>query len=224
MIRGPQANAPRRGCKAKAPGSGGSAHTLVCFGPSQTGQIRPGPPQYPAHVPAKSPISIVKHWLWLSVGVLALDQASKWLVLAALAPYEVVELVPNLNLTLMFNTGAAFSLLSDAGGWQRWLFTAFALAVTLVLVIWLLRLKPGEAWLAAGLALIIGGAVGNLIDRVLLGHVVDFIQVYLPFIPLALFNPWPSFNVADSAISIGVAMLIIESLRGERGLDAGAER
>ncbi len=166
----------------------------------------------------------MKHWLWLSVGVLALDQASKWLVLAALAPYEVVELVPNLNLTLMFNTGAAFSLLSDAGGWQRWLFTAFALAVTLVLVIWLLRLKPGEAWLAAGLALIIGGAVGNLIDRVLLGHVVDFIQVYLPFIPLALFNPWPSFNVADSAISIGVAMLIIESLRGERGLDAGAER
>jgi lipoprotein signal peptidase len=166
----------------------------------------------------------VKHWLWLSVGVLALDQASKWLVLAALAPYEVVELVPNLNLTLMFNTGAAFSLLSDAGGWQRWLFTAFALAVTLVLVIWLLRLKPGEAWLAAGLALIIGGAVGNLIDRVLLGHVVDFIQVYLPFIPLALFNPWPSFNVADSAISVGVAMLIIESLRGERGLDAGPER
>lgn len=166
----------------------------------------------------------MKHWLWLSVGVLALDQVSKWLVLAALAPYEVVELVPNLNLTLMFNTGAAFSLLSDAGGWQRWLFTAFALAVTLVLVIWLLRLKPGEGWLAAGLALIIGGAVGNLIDRVLLGHVVDFIQVYLPFIPLALFNPWPSFNVADSAISIGVAMLIIESLRGERGLDAGAER
>jgi signal peptidase II len=145
-------------------------------------------------------------------------------VLAALEPYQVIELVPNLNLTLMFNTGAAFSLLSDAGGWQRWLFAAFALAVTLVLVVWLLRLKPGEGWLAAGLALIIGGAVGNLIDRMLLGHVVDFIQVYLPVIPLALFNPWPSFNVADSAISIGVVLLVVESLLGERGHDAATQR
>jgi signal peptidase II len=166
----------------------------------------------------------VKHWLWLSLVILLLDQASKWLVLAALEPYQVIELVPNLNLTLMFNTGAAFSLLSDAGGWQRWLFAAFALAVTLVLVVWLLRLKPGEGWLAAGLALIIGGAVGNLIDRMLLGHVVDFIQVYLPVIPLALFNPWPSFNVADSAISIGVVLLVIESLLGERGHDAATQR
>jgi signal peptidase II len=166
----------------------------------------------------------VKHWLWLSLVILLLDQASKWLVLAALEPYQVIELVPNLNLTLMFNTGAAFSLLSDAGGWQRWLFAAFALAVTLVLVVWLLRLKPGEGWLAAGLALIIGGAVGNLIDRMLLGHVVDFIQVYLPFIPLALFNPWPSFNVADSAISIGVVLLVVESLLGERGHDAATQR
>jgi signal peptidase II len=166
----------------------------------------------------------VKHWLWLSLVILLLDQASKWLVLAALEPYQVIELMPNLNLTLMFNTGAAFSLLSDAGGWQRWLFTAFALAVTLVLAVWLLRLKPGEGWLAASLALIIGGAVGNLIDRMLLGHVVDFIQIYLPFIPLALFNPWPSFNVADSAISIGVVLLVVESLRGERGHDAATQR
>jgi len=165
----------------------------------------------------------VKQWLWLSVVVLVLDQASKWLVLATLQPYQVIELLPHLNLTLMFNTGAAFSLLSDAGGWQRWLFAAFALAVTLVLVLWLLRLRPGEGWLAAGLALIIGGAVGNLIDRMLLGHVVDFIQVYLPFIPLALFNPWPSFNVADSAISVGVVLLIIESLRGQRTDGAAAE-
>jgi signal peptidase II len=166
----------------------------------------------------------VKHWLWLSLVVLLLDQVTKWLVLAWLEPYQVVELVPNLNMTLMFNTGAAFSLLSDAGGWQRWLFAAFALAVTLVLAVWLVRLKPGEGWLAAGLALIIGGAVGNLVDRMLLGHVVDFVQVYLPFIPLALFNPWPSFNVADSAISIGVVMLIVESLRGERRRDAATER
>jgi signal peptidase II len=155
----------------------------------------------------------MKHWLWLSAAVLLLDQLTKWLVLAALEPYEIVELAPNLNLTLMFNTGAAFSLLSDAGGWQRWLFAGFAVAVTLMLVVWLLRLRPGEGWLAVGLALIIGGAVGNLIDRALLGHVVDFIQVYLPFLPFAVFNPWPSFNVADSAITVGVALLLLETLR-----------
>ncbi len=166
----------------------------------------------------------MKRWLWLSIVVLLLDQASKWSVLSALEPYEVVALIPNVNLTLMFNTGAAFSILAEAGGWQRWLFTAFALAVTVVLVAWLLRLKAQEHWLAAGLALIVGGAVGNLIDRVLHGHVVDFLQVYLPFVPLALFNPWPAFNVADSAISIGVALLLIESLRGQRTEGAGAER
>lgn len=156
----------------------------------------------------------MKQWLWLSAAVLVVDQLSKWLVLAALEPYQVIELVPNLNLTLMFNTGAAFSLLSDAGGWQRWLFAGFAVAVTVVLLVWLLRLKPGEGLLAAGLALIVGGAVGNLIDRLALGHVVDFIQVYLPLIPLRLFNPWPAFNVADSAISVGVVFLLIETLRG----------
>jgi signal peptidase II len=158
----------------------------------------------------------MKHWLWLSLIVILLDQASKWLVLGALTPYQVVELMPNVNLTLMFNRGAAFSLLADAGGWQRWLFAGFALLVTLALAIWLLRLERGERLLALGLSLIIGGAIGNLIDRVVFGHVVDFIQVYLPFIPLALFNPWPSFNIADSAISIGVAVLLVETFRTER--------
>jgi signal peptidase II len=158
----------------------------------------------------------MKHWLWLSVIVILLDQATKLLVLGLLSPYQVIELVPNLNLTLMFNEGAAFSLLSDAGGWQRWLFSGFALAVTLVLLVWLLRLQRDERLLATALALIIGGAIGNLIDRVFLGHVVDFIQVYLPFIPLALFNPWPSFNIADSAISIGVVLFLVEALRSGR--------
>jgi len=158
----------------------------------------------------------VKRWLWLSVLILLLDQITKWLVLAALRPYEVLPLAPNINLTLMFNTGAAFSFLSDAGGWQRWIFAGFALAVTLALVVWLLRLKPQEHWLAAALALIVGGAVGNLVDRLLLGHVVDFIQVYLPFLPFAIFNPWPAFNVADSAITVGVVLLLVESLRTHR--------
>jgi signal peptidase II len=165
----------------------------------------------------------MKHWLWLSVVVVVLDQASKWLVLKHLAPYQVIELVPNLNLTLMFNTGAAFSFLSDAGGWQRWLFAAFAAIVTLVLASWLLRLKSTERLLAAALALIIGGAVGNLIDRALLGHVVDFIQVYLPFLPFPVFNPWPAFNIADSAITIGVGLLLIETVRTRSSAELGRE-
>lgn len=154
----------------------------------------------------------MKHWLWLSLIVVLLDQATKWLVMKGLEPFEVIEVFPNLNLTLMFNPGAAFSLLAEAGGWQRWLFAAFALGVSLVLVAWLLRLRPQERALAPALALIIGGAIGNLIDRVLLGHVIDFVQVYLPFIPLAMFNPWPAFNVADSAISLGVVILLVATL------------
>lgn len=154
----------------------------------------------------------MKQWLWLSLFVVVLDQATKWLVMGAIAPFTVVEVLPNLNLTLAFNTGAAFSFLADAGGWQRWLFAAFALIVTGVLVAWLLRLRAREWATAVALALIIGGALGNLIDRVLLGHVIDFIQVWLPWIPLALFNPWPAFNIADSAITLGVVALIIHTL------------
>ena len=155
----------------------------------------------------------MKHWLWLALGVLLLDQATKWLVMAGLEPFEVIEIVPNINLTLMFNTGAAFSFLADAGGWQRWFFAAFALGISVALVVWLLRLGPGERLTAAALSLLIGGALGNLIDRVLLGHVIDFVQVYIPFIPLAMFNPWPAFNVADSAITIAVVLLIADALR-----------
>ncbi len=154
----------------------------------------------------------MKHWLWLALIVLILDQSIKWLILLTFQPSETVTLLPNVNLTLMFNEGAAFSFLADAGGWQRWFFTLLAFAVTVVLTLWLLRLKTGEGWLAAALALLIGGAVGNLIDRALLGHVVDFIQIYLPVIPLAVFNPWPSVNIADSAITIGIVILLIVTL------------
>ena len=154
----------------------------------------------------------MKHWLWLSLVVVLLDQVTKWLVMGTLQPFEVVELVPNLNLTLAFNTGAAFSFLAEAGGWQRWFFAVVALVITGVLAAWLLRLRPHERAMAVALALIIGGALGNVIDRVLLGHVIDFIQVYLPWIPLAMFNPWPAFNVADSAISIGVVVLLLDTL------------
>ena len=150
----------------------------------------------------------MKHWLWLSLAVLLLDQASKWLVLAALEPFEAIAVLPNFNFTLMFNEGAAFSFLASAGGWQRWLLSALAILVAGALISWLLKLGPDEKTQASGLALLIGGAIGNLIDRVFLGHVVDFIQVYLPFLPWPIFNPWPAFNIADTAITLGIGILI----------------
>ncbi|MEY6432569.1 signal peptidase II [Thioalkalicoccus limnaeus] len=154
-------------------------------------------------------------WLWLSLAVLVLDQITKVLALGWLTPYLPYPVIPNFNLTLMFNEGAAFSVLADAGGWQRWGLSAFAAGMSLVLAVWLTRLGSGERLLAVSLALIIGGAVGNLIDRVLYGHVIDFVQVYLPVIPLALFNPWPAFNIADSAISVGVMLLLFASFRAD---------
>ena len=150
-------------------------------------------------------------WLWLSALVVVLDQATKWLATDMLAPYRPVPLAPLLNLTLMFNEGAAFSFLSDAGGWQRWFFAAIAIAMSLVLVIWLLRLAPGERLMATALSLIAGGAVGNLIDRVLTGRVIDFIDIY------AGDWHWPAFNVADSAITLGVVLLLLAGFRGEQG-------
>jgi signal peptidase II len=115
-----------------------------------------------------------------------------------------------LNWTLAFNTGAAFSFLQDAGGWQRWLFTFLAVAVSSVLVIWLSRLSRRDWRTALPLALVIGGALGNLIDRVRLGHVTDFIEVYYRH------WSWPAFNVADSAISVGAVLLILFGLGGRK--------
>ncbi len=146
-------------------------------------------------------------WLWLSLAVILLDQLTKQMVEQSLSLYEIVPLLPSLNLTLAYNEGAAFSFLSDQGGWQRWLFSGLALLVSLVLVGWLTKLKQ-ERLLAITLALIIGGAVGNLIDRVLFGHVIDFIDVYVHR------WHWPAFNVADSAISVGVVLMFIDAFRG----------
>lgn len=146
-------------------------------------------------------------WLWLSALVVVLDQATKWLAEGALVPYTPAPLIPSLNLTLMYNEGAAFSFLADAGGWQRWFFAALAAVVTVVLTLWLRRLKVGEGMTAVGLVLIIGGAIGNVIDRVLTGRVVDFIDVYYGG------WHWPAFNLADSAITLGVILLLIATLR-----------
>ncbi len=150
-------------------------------------------------------------WLSLSLLVVVLDQAPKWLAEALLEPFRPVALMPLLNLTLMYNEGAAFSFLANAGGWQRWLFAGFALVMTLALTLWLLRLDRGERATAAALSLIIGGAIGNLIDRVQTGRVVDFIDFYV-----ANWH-WPAFNVADSAITVGILLLLVMSFRDELG-------
>lgn len=146
------------------------------------------------------------HWLWLSAVIVVADQVTKWLVVERFALYERVELLPVLDLTRLHNVGAAFSFLSDASGWQRWFFILLALVVTVMVTIWLQRLpRRGRGWLAASLALIVGGAVGNVIDRVWHGHVVDFISVH--------WERWyfPAFNVADSAITVGAVILLVDS-------------
>jgi signal peptidase II len=145
-------------------------------------------------------------WLLLSVIIVVLDLWTKALATESLSLYRPEELTSWLNMTLAHNYGAAFSFLSDAGGWQRWFFTVLASVVTLVLVIWLLRLPSSEKLTAAALCLIIGGAVGNLIDRIINGYVVDFIDVYYQG------WHWPAFNLADSAITCGVILLLLDSL------------
>lgn len=141
-------------------------------------------------------------WLLLSVFVIVLDQITKAIVLAHIEPYHAVSVIAGfLNWTLAFNEGAAFSFLNDQGGWQHWLFGALALIVSLMLIAWLRRIARSDWRTALPLALVIGGALGNLIDRVRLGHVVDFIQVYYQQ------SYFPTFNVADSAISVGAILL-----------------
>ena len=145
-------------------------------------------------------------WLLMSVLIIVLDLWTKGLATDSLTLYRPLELTSWLNMTLAHNYGAAFSFLSDAGGWQRWLFTGLASVVTLVLIIWLFRLTAREKLTAAALGLIIGGAVGNLIDRIMHGYVVDFIDVYYRG------WHWPAFNVADSAITCGVILLLVDGL------------
>jgi len=162
-------------------------------------------------------------WLWLTLLIIVLDQATKHLASDLLTLGRPVPVVAHVYLTLLHNTGAAFSLLSDAGGWQRWFFAGLAAGVSALIVAWLIRLPAGSRWVPAGLALVLGGALGNLWDRLVLGYVVDFIQVYLPFLPWRLFNPWPAFNVADSAITVGAVILIIDAFWGQHGREPTEE-
>jgi signal peptidase II len=147
-----------------------------------------------------------RRWLALSMAVVVIDQLTKLLILARFRPGERLPVIDGLfDLVLAFNPGAAFSFLSDASGWQRYLFVALALTVSAALVVFLRR--PGGFALHLGLALILGGALGNVIDRIHIGEVVDFLLVYHGS------WSWPAFNVADSSITIGAALLILDSFR-----------
>ena len=148
-------------------------------------------------------------WLWCSLAVIVVDQSTKLVALELLDPASSVELLATLNLVLAYNTGAAFSLLSTAGGWQRWLFIGLALAICAFILHWLRDLPRHARLLPLALSLIIGGAVGNVIDRVRIGAVVDFIDFHVGD------WHWPAFNAADSAICIGAALLVLSMFRGE---------
>ena len=158
----------------------------------------------------------MKNFLLISVGIAVLDQLTKQMIVRNLDLCEFgfcdsIELLPFLKLILVYNDGAAFSILSDAGGWQRWFLSLVSFAVSGFIFFWILRLKPSERLLGFALAIILGGAIGNLIDRVLLGHVVDFILLYHS----GFF--FPTFNVADAAISVGAILLIIEMFYKKKG-------
>jgi signal peptidase II len=144
-------------------------------------------------------------WLWLSILVIILDQLTKYQASQQLILHEPVAIISGFNLTLMHNTGAAFSFLSQAGGWQRWFFIGLGSVIGFAIIVWMINLPAEKRWLSCSLALILGGALGNLWDRVMLGYVIDFIEVYYQG------WYWPAFNIADSAITVGAVMLIIDA-------------
>ncbi len=150
-------------------------------------------------------------WLWITLLVVIADQSSKFLASAYLELHDPVSLLPSLNFTLAHNTGAAFSFLSSASGWQRWFFVVLALVVSVMIMVWMKRLQGQEKLSGIALALILGGALGNVWDRIQLGYVVDFIDFY--------YQSWhfPVFNLADSAITLGAILLIIDTFLASRG-------
>ena len=160
-------------------------------------------------------------WLWLSVFVIAFDLITKQLAENFLSYGQPVPVLPVFDLTLLYNPGAAFSFLAGEDGWQRWFFTAIAVGVSIMLIGWLYKLPRANKWLAVALALVLGGALGNLVDRLVYGHVIDFISVHWAG------SYFPAFNIADSAISIGAVMLgldvVFEARREKAAAKAEAE-
>lgn len=152
-------------------------------------------------------------WVWLSVVVVFLDQLSKWMVNANIDLYEKIPITSFFNLTLTYNTGAAFGFLNDQGGWQQIFFAVLAFAVSGYILYWLKQLKENDLWTAIGLALVLGGAIGNLIDRVLQAKVTDFLDFHVDWDVFFLSNGhFATFNVADITIAVGAGLLVIMSL------------
>jgi signal peptidase II len=149
-------------------------------------------------------------WIWLSIGLLVLDIGTKLIAMTHLTLHERVPVLPMLNWQLVYNDGAAFSMLSTAGGWQRWFLSGVAIAVSIVIIMWLKRTHDATWVQKLGLACILGGALGNLADRVRFGYVIDFIDFHT--------NSWhfPAFNIADSAISLGAILLLFTLWRKEK--------
>ena len=155
-----------------------------------------------------TPTRGASNWLWLSFFVVILDQATKALVVGAVKMKSSIQLLPILDIVYLENRGAAFSMLHDAGGWQRWFFIALALIVSVVLMVWLRKIRTSEQLiLAIGLSLVLGGALGNVIDRVWHSYVIDFIYFH--------WKDWyfPAFNIADSAITVGAGCLLIDAFQ-----------
>ncbi|HIQ41973.1 Lipoprotein signal peptidase [Pseudomonas sp. THAF187a] len=158
-------------------------------------------------------------WLLLSVLILVVDRVSKDFFEGSLSMYQRIQVIPDyFDWTLAYNTGAAFSFLADADGWQRWFFAAIAIVVSVVLVVWVKRLKRHETLLAVALAMVLGGALGNLYDRVVLGHVVDFILVHWQ-------NRWffPAFNLADTFITLGAILLALDMFKSDKSAKEAAQ-
>nr|WP_144823819.1 signal peptidase II [Marinobacter piscensis] len=170
------------------------------------------------HMTMSKPVTGTKlKWLWLAALVVAVDLGTKAMATAMLTYASPVPVMPMFNLTLLHNTGAAFSFLAGAAGWQRWFFVALALVVSVVLTGWLRKLRHHETWTAIAIALILGGAIGNVYDRVVHGYVVDFLHFY--------WQDWhfPAFNLADTAITIGAAMMILDVFRKPADPDEAAK-
>lgn len=145
-------------------------------------------------------------WLWLSALVIVLDQGSKWIISFSFSLHETLAIMPYFNLTLAHNTGAAFSFLAQAGGWQRWFFVSLTTVISIALFIWLKQLSTQAKLEAISISLILGGAIGNVIDRIYFGYVIDFLDFY--------YGTWhfAAFNIADSAICVGAGLLILDSV------------
>ena len=152
-------------------------------------------------------------WLWVTVVLLILDQVTKYVVSTQMQLYQSIELLPVFNLTYVHNYGAAFSFLSEAGGWQRWFFSIIAISISILLTYWLKKLPAKNLVLCGSYSLVLAGALGNLYDRLTYGYVIDFIHVY--------YDTWhfPAFNIADSAICIGAGLLLLDAFRDQKSED-----